>query len=153
MKPPLWVAEAGIWKDSSPLVFVMVVIDLATLGSLSSNLVRALLFLLGWCNMPEKINSDTMSNLSKMLLFFFLNCYLCPGGEIRKLFRSRQGFLFHLSGVLILDQKHDMATGLPDLALNEPSWISKSLELPGPLLSLPLVSPEKLLQYGIRNVD
>ena len=47
--------------------------------------------------------------------------YLCPGGEIRKLFRSRQGFLFHLSGALILDQKHDMATGLPDLELNEPS--------------------------------
>jgi hypothetical protein len=46
---------------------------------------------------------------------------LCPGGEIRKLFRSRQGFLFHLSGALILDQKHDMATGLPDLELNEPS--------------------------------
>ena len=124
MKPPLWVAEAGIWKDSSPLVFVMVVIGLDTLGSLSSNLVGALLFLLERRNMPEKINSDTISNLSKMLGFlfvFFLNCYLCPGREIRKLFRSRQGFLFNLSGALILDQKHDMATGLPDLALNEPS--------------------------------
>jgi hypothetical protein len=106
-KLTLWVAEAA--KDLSPLVFVMVVIDLATLGSLSSN-------------MPEKINSDTISNLSKMLFCFFLNCYLCPGGEIRKLFRSRQGFLFHLSGALILDQKHDMATGLPDLALNEPRY-------------------------------
>jgi hypothetical protein len=86
--------------------------------------VGALLFLLERRNMPEKINSDTISNLSKMLGFlfvFFLNCYLCPGREIRKLFRSRQGFLFNLSGALILDQKHDMATGLPDLALNEPS--------------------------------
>lgn len=122
MKPPLWVAEAGIWKDSSPLVFVVIGLD--TLGSLSSNLVGALLFLLERRNMPEQINSDTISNLSKMLGFFFVfffNCYLCPGGEIRKLFRSRQGFLFHLSGALILDQKHDMATGLPDLALNEPS--------------------------------
>lgn len=118
MKPPLWVAEAGIWKDSSPLVFVVIGLD--TLGSLSSNLVGALLFLLERRNMPEKINSDTISNLSKMF-FVFLNCYSCPGGEIRKLFRSRQGFLFHLSGALILDQKHDMATGLPDLALNEPS--------------------------------
>jgi hypothetical protein len=62
MKPPLWVAEAGIWKDSSPLVFVVVVIDLDTLGSLSSNLVGALLFLLERRNMPEKINSDTISN-------------------------------------------------------------------------------------------
>jgi hypothetical protein len=62
MKPPLWVAEAGIWKDSSPLVFVVVVIALDTLGSLSSNLVGALLFLLERRNMPEKINSNTISN-------------------------------------------------------------------------------------------
>jgi hypothetical protein len=57
MKPPLWVAEAGIWKDSSPLVFVMVVIGLDSLGSLSSNLVVALLFLLERRNMPGKIYS------------------------------------------------------------------------------------------------
>ena len=69
MKPPLWVAEAGIWKDSSTLVFVVIGLD--TLGSLSSNLVGALLFLLERRNMPEKINSDTISNLSKMLFWFF----------------------------------------------------------------------------------
>ena len=82
MKPPLWVAEAGIWKDSSPLVFVMVVIGLDTLGSLSSNLVGALLFLLERRNMPEKINSDTISNLSKMLGFFgFFLIVTCVQGK------------------------------------------------------------------------
>jgi hypothetical protein len=82
MKPPLWVAEAGIWKDSSPHVFVMVVIGLDTLGSLSSNLVGALLFLLERRNMPEKINSDTISNLSKMLVFFvFFLIVTCVQGK------------------------------------------------------------------------
>ena len=42
--------------------------------------------------------------------------WLCPGGEIRKLYRSQQGFLFPLNirspfiytGALILDPNHDM---------------------------------------------
>jgi hypothetical protein len=45
MKPPLWVAEAGIWKDPFPLVvFVMVVIDLLDFRSLNAS--RTLLFFL-----------------------------------------------------------------------------------------------------------
>jgi hypothetical protein len=45
---------------------VFVVIGLDTLGSLSSNLVGALLFLLERRNMPEKINSDTISKLEAL---------------------------------------------------------------------------------------
>jgi hypothetical protein len=47
MKPPLLVTEAGIWKDSFPLVvFVMVVVGIDTLGSHPSNLSGALFFFL-----------------------------------------------------------------------------------------------------------
>ena len=70
MKPPLWVAEASIWKDSFPLVvFVMVVVGIDTLGSHPSNLSRALLFFLRQHDTPEKkINSDKISKLSKFCI-------------------------------------------------------------------------------------
>ena len=66
MKPPLWVAEAGIWKDAFPLaVLMMVVIGVDTMGSHLSELSEVLLILpeRRRHNTPEKqIKSDKLAH-------------------------------------------------------------------------------------------
>jgi hypothetical protein len=117
MKPPLWVAEAGIWKDSFPLVvFVMVVhvVDIDTPGSHPSNLSGALLFFLERRRHDTPEKKLTLTKLANYRNFAFKD-FTVPTGRNKKIFRSQHGFLFPLirspfiyTGVLIFDPNHDM---------------------------------------------